>query len=134
MEFSGLFIVAMFAVGMGISFFVADPQSRTSRSLSAALTFLGLDIAAHASDRLGLFGPYTQVWPVLSSICEAGALLAAYEWILRVGRTRMEADCRTRAGEKVMVTVVRRGRQLNIEMPLNDSQSVASSRLGRNAE
>ena len=102
MEFSGLFIVAMFAVGMGISFFVADPQSRTSRSLAAALTFLGLDIAAHGSDRLGLFGTHTNAWPVLSSICEAGALVAAYEWILRVGRTRFEADCRTRAGEKLL--------------------------------
>jgi len=102
MEFSGLFIVAMFAVGMGISFFVADPQSRTSRSLAAALTFLGLDIAAHGSDRLGLFGTYTNAWPMLSSICEAGALVAAYEWILRVGRTRFEADCRARAGEKLL--------------------------------
>ena len=102
MEFSGLFVVAMFAVGMGVAFFVADPQSPTSRSLAAALTLLGLDVAAHGADRVGLFGAYTHTWPVLSSICEAGALIAAYEWILRVGRTRFEADCRARAGETLL--------------------------------
>ncbi len=102
MDLSGLFVVAMFAVGMGFAFFVADPLSRTSRSLAVSLTLVGVDIAAHGVDRLGLFGPYTQAWPVISSICEAGALVAAYEWILRVGRTRLEADCRTRAGEGLL--------------------------------
>jgi class 3 adenylate cyclase len=35
MELSGLFVVAMFAIGMAVAFFATDPQSPTSRALGA---------------------------------------------------------------------------------------------------
>src|SRR5690349_13246628 len=72
MGLSGLFVVAMFAVGMGFAFFVADPPSRTRRSLAVSLTLVGVDIAAHGLDRLGLFGPYTQAWPRLREVTGYG--------------------------------------------------------------
>ncbi len=102
MDQSGLFVVAMIAVGMGLAFFSADPQSPTSRSLAASMGLLGVDIAAHGADRLGFFGQHTWMWPFVGSVAEAGALVFAYEWILRVGRTRTDPNCRTLAAETLL--------------------------------
>lgn len=102
MDQSALFVVAMVAVGMGIAFYTADPESPTSRSLAASMALLGIDIGSHAAARLGAFGGHIPVWPQLASVAEAGALVFGYEWILRVGRTRSDPSCRTRAGETLI--------------------------------
>jgi adenylate cyclase len=91
-DFSASLIVALIALGMGVSFFLADPESGTSRALALCLGLLGvtklLNLAA-------LHPPVTAPWPRLFSITEAGALLAGLEWLRRVGRVREPGDPRS---------------------------------------
>jgi adenylate cyclase len=88
-DFSASLIVALIALGMGVSFFLADPESRTSRALALCLGLLGTTKLLNlASVHL----PGSAPWPRLFSLTEAGALLAGLEWLRRVGRVGEPAE------------------------------------------
>lgn len=93
------FIVALVAIGMGLSFLFADPQSPTSRALALTLGLFGIAVVTYVLQRLGFFPDHPLTWPRLHSMCEAGALAAGLEWILRVGRTNAAKDPNRRLGE-----------------------------------
>jgi class 3 adenylate cyclase len=99
---SGPLIVAMVAIGMGLSFLAADPKTPTSRFLAAALGSFGLTVVTYALEGLGAVPGQPLLWPRLHSVFEGLALASGFEWILRVGRTRPSADCESRAGEGLL--------------------------------
>lgn len=85
---SASLVVAIFAIGMGLSFWAADWHSPTSRALALALNLLGLSVLARVFEEWGFFATWPLLRPRLSALSEAGTLAAGFEWILRVGRTQ----------------------------------------------
>ena len=88
----GYLIVGLFAIGMALSFFGADPRSPTSRALALFLGLFGaamlLNIAAYAH----VLGTSVTFWVRTFSLAEIGVLCTAFEWILRVGWTEVGAE------------------------------------------
>jgi adenylate cyclase len=82
-------VVGLFALGMGISFVGADPQSPTSRALAVFLSFVGVALMLNVPVRAGLLGSNPSVLGRLFALVETGAFVAAYEWLLRVRRTEI---------------------------------------------
>src|SRR5512145_3183255 len=92
----GFLIVGLFALGMAVSFLAADPQSPTSRALSLFLGLLGLAFALNIAGYGRFFGESRIGWIRVFSLLEIGILLAAFEWILRIGRTQVSDSPQTR--------------------------------------
>jgi hypothetical protein len=88
----GYLIVGLFAVGMAVSFLAADPHSPTSRALSLFLGLLGLAFAMNITADGRFFGESRIGWTRAFSLIEIGILAAAFEWILRIGRTQVSDD------------------------------------------
>lgn len=95
-------IVALVAIGMGLSFLAADPESPTSRSLALSLGLFGATVVTYVVEDLGTFSPGPRLWPRLHAVTEAGALAAGFEWILRVGRTKETSDPHIQMGEGLL--------------------------------
>jgi adenylate cyclase len=81
MEPTAYFVVGLVAVGMGMSFFVADPHSPTSRPLSLFWVVIGCTFALNPI----LVG--TQ-WIWVFSIAETLLFVTGLEWGLRIVRTQ----------------------------------------------
>lgn len=97
-------VLAILAAGMGLAFWIADPQSPTSRMLAFALIWVGVAIVldvnfvhAASADNLPLLG-----W--LSAPADALAFVCFGEWILRIRRTIPAGDLDTRAGDYLVRT------------------------------
>lgn len=86
-------LVALFAIGIGISFLAADPESPTSRALAASWVMLGAAIATYVGQNLGFAPDWPRLWPRLHAVTETVALVAGFEWLRRLGRTA--ESCRT---------------------------------------
>ena len=80
-------LVAMFAIGIGVSFLAADPRSPTSRALSASVILVGVVIFTYVAGHLGLLTFDPLFWIRAHGIAEAAGLVAGFEWILRIGKT-----------------------------------------------
>lgn len=96
----GFLIVSLFALGMAIAFFSADPRSPTSRALSLLWLLIGigffLNIPFSATDARD--PSLVSVWQRVYSVLDAAMLASAAEWVLRIGR--MEAPSKNgRAAE-----------------------------------
>src|SRR5262249_17754723 len=59
----------------------------------------GLTVMTYVLKHLGFLADRPLIWPRLHSVCDAGACVVGYEWILRVGRTKPSKDPHTRFGE-----------------------------------
>jgi adenylate cyclase len=97
------FIVAVFAIGMALSFIVADPNSPTSRAIASALGFIGLTMLVNIPIEAGLVDQ--RWWPVVPgifSLLEAAIVIAAEEWILRIGRTETGHEARSVTSQKLL--------------------------------
>lgn len=92
-------LVAIVAVGMGIAFYAADPESPISRMLALALATLGLavgfEIPVH---RLDTVPGWARWLALLDMVC----FLAFLEWILRVRHTVPAGNLDTRFGDRVL--------------------------------
>ncbi len=99
---SAYFIVALVAIGMGLSFLTADPKSPTSRALALTLGLFGGAVITYTLEHLHFFPGHPFLWPRLHSIFEAGSTAAGIEWILRVGRTHRSTDLHYRLGEGLL--------------------------------
>jgi adenylate cyclase len=84
----GYLIVGLFAGGMALSFLAADPRSPTSRALSLFLGLLGLAFVLNIAAYGRFFGESRIGWSRAFSLIEIGIFAAAFEWILRIGRTQ----------------------------------------------
>ncbi|MGQ0579028.1 MAG: adenylate/guanylate cyclase domain-containing protein [Betaproteobacteria bacterium] len=81
-------IAALLALGMALSFIVADRQSPTSRMLALFLTAVGVSIALSSMVELPLIrGRAYPWWGGIFAVPEVLAFVFAYEWVLRVRRT-----------------------------------------------
>jgi adenylate cyclase len=96
MEPTAYLVVGIVGIGMGVSFFVADPQSPTSRPLSlfwvvAGATFLTNPLLRDSS------------WVWVYSVNEAVIIVTGFEWGLRVVRAqvggRQTSEIWTRCGQ-----------------------------------
>lgn len=80
-------IVAIVAIGMGLSFAWADIKSPTSRALALALCLLGIDWMMTVPVDAGVFQDYRAWWIRAFAIDEGAIFVTFVEWVLRVGRT-----------------------------------------------
>ena len=103
MPYTAQLITAMLALGMALSFIVADRNSPTSRALSIFLAWVGLAIAAYVLCVLPLRAAYgLTAWDGLFAIPEVLAFVYAYEWILRVRRTVPAGTLNTRGADRFL--------------------------------
>lgn len=102
LDASAYLIVALVAIGMGLSFLAADPQSPTSRALALTLGLFAGAVITYTLEHLHFFPGHPFLWPRLHSIFEAGSTAAGIEWILRVGRTHRSTDLHYRLGEGLL--------------------------------
>ena len=102
-EYTPQIIVSLLALGMSLSFIVADRSSPISRTLSAFLACIGISIAVNV-----LIGvPLRQekgvpAWDGLFAIPEMLAFVLAYEWLLRVRRTIPAGRLNTRGADNML--------------------------------
>src|ERR1051325_2639001 len=101
MEPTAYLVVGLVAIGMGASFFVADPHSPTSRPLSAFWVILGVTFFLNPV----LVGAR---WVWVFSVAETLVYLTGLEWGLRVVRTQVSPGdpapgVWTRAGQAVAI-------------------------------
>jgi hypothetical protein len=96
------FVVGVFALGMALSFYAADPNSPTSRALAAMLGLLGIAMLLNVL----LEGAFVQnpgrIWTGIFSLLEAAIVIAAEEWILGIARTEADADARSSASPRLL--------------------------------
>jgi adenylate cyclase len=89
------FIVGTFALGMALSFYAADPNSPTSRALAATFGMLGVTMLLNLPLEGGLIQHPGNIWAGIFSLLEAGIVITAEEWILRIGRTETGPEARS---------------------------------------
>jgi len=96
----GFLIVGLFAVGMGVSFFTADPQSPTSRALSLMFGLLGVSFLMNIAAEGRFSGDSAMGFIRFFSLTELAIMVAGLEWIRRIGRTIVSPSARdAREGE-----------------------------------
>lgn len=96
-------IVSLLALGMALSFLVADRRSPISRVLSGFLAAVGTSIAVNVLIALpmhqrGIFPP----WDGVFTIPETLAFILAAEWLLRVRRTIPAGNLDTRGADRLL--------------------------------
>ncbi|HUE39522.1 MAG TPA: adenylate/guanylate cyclase domain-containing protein [Candidatus Binatia bacterium] len=84
---SPVLMVALVAIGMALSFWAADPASPTSRSLALTLGLYGLGLVVNVAGYAGVVDLSATLQSRIHSILAGGAILAGFEWIVRIGRT-----------------------------------------------
>jgi len=96
---TGDILTSLFAIGMALSFLLADPRSPTSRALSATLGVAGVSMFLNVPFELGVFGRDPRIWSRLFATFETVAFVAGFEWVLRVRRTGTANETERRRGE-----------------------------------
>jgi len=96
-------ITSLLAMGMALSFIIADRSSPTSRALALFLASVGVSIAigsqiAYPRHYYGI----VEWWDGVFAIPETLAFFFAYEWILRVRRTVPAAGLKTRGPDMLL--------------------------------
>jgi len=97
----GFLIVGLFAIGMALSFLAADPHSPTSRPLCLLLGVLGVTFLLNIPAYGGLLLARAS-WLRVFSLLELTSLAAAFEWILRIGRTEVSAEADAMSGDQLL--------------------------------
>ncbi len=96
-------ITAMLALGMALSFIVADRRSPTSRALSVFLAWVGASIAIDVLIGIPVRAAYgVPAWGGVFAIPEVLAFVYAYEWVLRVRRTVPAGALNTRGADRFL--------------------------------
>jgi peptidoglycan biosynthesis protein MviN/MurJ (putative lipid II flippase) len=88
------FIVAIFAIGMALSFFVADPGSPPTRALASALSLIGISMLLNVPLEAGLVQSSGRAWVYTFSLLEAAIVIASLEWMLRIASTETRGTSR----------------------------------------
>jgi len=101
-ETNGFLIVALFAIGMALSFLAADPRSPTSRPLALLFAFLGITFLVNICAYGHVLPVPANFWRRTFSLLEIGTLVAGQEWIVRIGRTATAVDAGTARGERLL--------------------------------
>ena len=102
-EYTPQIIVSLLALGMALSFIVADRSSPTSRTLAAFLACIGVSIAANVLVGIPLRAQHgVTVWDGLFALPEVLAFVLAYEWLLRVRRTIPSGNLRTSGADNLL--------------------------------
>ncbi|MFN0164217.1 MAG: adenylate/guanylate cyclase domain-containing protein [Burkholderiales bacterium] len=85
---AALLVVAMLAMGLALSFVVADRASPTSRAMAAALASIGAAVALNVLVAAPMHARHDiPAWDGVFAIPEALAVVFALEWLHRVLRT-----------------------------------------------
>ena len=96
-------ITALLAMGMALSFIIADRSSPTSRALALFLVSVGLSIGVGTQIAYPLHQTQGVAWwDGVFAIPEALAFFFAYEWILRVRRTVPSRNLKTRGPDALL--------------------------------
>lgn len=101
-------LVALVCAGMGLSFYVADRATPSSRALALAFGAIGVSLFLHALVPLHLQLPAT--FERGFALVDALGIVALLQWILHVRRTVPSATLETRSGD----TLVRWGQAAGI--------------------
>jgi len=97
-------IVSLLAVGMALSFILADRHSPTSQAQALFLAFIGISIAADVLVVLPMRREHGVVaWEGVFAIPQVLSFLFAYEWILRVRRTIPAGNLNTRGADRFLL-------------------------------
>jgi len=102
MEESCNLIPAIVAAGMGVSFFVADRRSPTSRALALALCLLGLTTVLSIPNHAGIWAGRERLWACIFSPLSTAIFVTMYEWVLRIRRTQVSAEPSALSGERTL--------------------------------
>ena len=104
-EITPQIIVSLLALGMSLSFIVADRASPISRVLAAFLASIGLSIALGALFELPMHRQGRMpVWAGIFALPETLAFIFAFEWLLRVRRTIPAGRLQTRFADRLLRT------------------------------
>ena len=96
-------ITALLAMGMALSFIIADRSSPTSRALALFLVSVGLSIGVGTQIAYPLHQTQGVAWwDGVFAIPEALAFFFAYEWILRVRRTVPSRNLKTKGPDALL--------------------------------
>ena len=102
-EYTPQIIVSLLALGMALSFIVADRASPISRTLSAFLACIGISIAVNTLIGVPLRAQRgVPAWDGVFALPEVLAFVLAYEWLLRVRRTIPAGNLRTRGADNML--------------------------------
>ncbi len=102
-EYTPQIIVSLLALGMALSFILADRSSPISRTLSAFLACIGISISANVLIGIPLRAKSgVLAWDGVFAIPEVLAFVFAYEWLLRVRRTIPAGSLRTAGADKML--------------------------------
>lgn len=102
-EYTPQVIVSLLALGMSLSFIVADRGSPISRTLSAFLACIGVSIAVNVLIGIPLrLEKGITAWDGLFAIPEMLAFVFGYEWLLRVRRTIPAGNLNTRGADNML--------------------------------
>ena len=102
-EYTPQIIVSLLALGMALSFILADRSSPISRTLSAFLACIGISISANVLIGIPLRAKSgVLAWDGVFAIPEVLAFVFAYEWLLRVRRTIPAGNLRTAGADKML--------------------------------
>ncbi len=97
-------IVSLLAVGMALSFILADRHSPTSRAQALFLACVGVSIAVDVLVVLPLRRQYgVLAWEGVFAVPQVLSFLFAYEWILRVRRTIPAGNLNTRGPDRLLL-------------------------------
>lgn len=91
-------VAALFAIGLGLVFWLTDRGSPTSRALALFLVALGASIAVNSRAPEALLPHAVPLWARFLGWTEALAFFAGAEWGLRVGRTVATGEARRVGG------------------------------------
>jgi len=95
-------VVGLFALGMGLAFVGADPQSPTSRALAVFLSCVGFALMLNVPFHAGWLQHDPRFWGRTFGVTEAACFVTAYEWLLRIRRTEGSARARPQSGERLL--------------------------------
>lgn len=96
-------IVSLLALGMSLSFIVADRASPISRVLAAFLACIGVSIAVGVMFALPMhLAGRTPAWGGMFALPETLSFILAYEWLLRVRRTIPAGRLQTRFADNLL--------------------------------
>ncbi len=104
-EYTPQIIVSLLALGMSLSFIVADRGSPISRTLSAFLACIGISISVNVLVGVPMRQQHgVSAWDGLFAVPEVLAFVLGYEWLLRVRRTIPAGNLQTH-GADIMLRV-----------------------------
>src|SRR5713101_1271277 len=102
MEPFSFLIAGLFAIGMAVAFWSADPHSPTSRALSLFFALMGITQLANIVAIPSSPGSSTSdAWLRFFSLAEIAIVVTGFEWGLRIGRMQVSADALQR-GERLV--------------------------------